>query len=188
MRLLILLTFSHLALSAQRNVSGKVFDKETGEPVANVAILAGKGNRAAVTDEKGHYSLEVSSSGETAHFKHLAYQAMEIKAGALFSQPDMYLIPDAIALSEVVVSPLRAEEILKKAAENLMTHFETRKNNFYLIHLDETTSLGGEREAYALVDASLSRISRRLGTFSWKIHLLQLDRTEQINKEGFYVN
>jgi hypothetical protein len=188
MRLLIVFIFSSLTLCAQRNVSGKVFDKETGEPVPNVVVLTDKGSRAAVTDEKGRYSLQISSSNETVHFKHLAYQLIEIQASHLFSQPDVYLIPDAIALSEVVVSPLRADELLKKAAENLMTRFETGKNNLYLFHLDESTSLGGEREAYALVDISLSRISKRLGTFSWNLNLLQLDRTEQINKEDFYVN
>ena len=51
----------HLQLNAQdlRELKGRVLDAATGSPVAGISVKAGNSSQAAMTDEKGEYTIQV---------------------------------------------------------------------------------------------------------------------------------
>lgn len=83
MRSLILTTIIFLALSragAQTTVlTGRVMDRELGDPI-NAAIVEWRaGNLMTQSDDKGFFSLELTGKEVTLRISHLAYQEVRIK-------------------------------------------------------------------------------------------------------------
>ncbi|NBB23483.1 hypothetical protein GVN20_29330 [Runella sp. CRIBMP] len=117
---MVILALIHLGLcltgQAQILVSGVVLDEQTKEPLPFLNIVIEKYKKGVQTNDKGEFNIKVESLDETLTFSFLGFQKKKLKA-----EPTMtvFLTPDALALSEVVVrfrNP--AEEIIKKAVEN----------------------------------------------------------------------
>lgn len=162
-----------------------MLDKETHEPISGVVVYTNSGNKMTMTDDIGCYSLNVYSS-EPVSFRNLAYDLFETTPDVLLNNPTVYLNLNVIELSEVVVSPDYAHNMLNKAVQNLLTRLQTKKIRQYIVHSDETTNKEGKREVYALSDISLSKASKR-GAFHWNIQLNQLDQLPMMNEDQFYI-
>jgi hypothetical protein len=96
------------------------------------------------------------------------------------------LIRNAVELSEVVVSPFHAADLLNKAFRNLVLKLQKKEINSYLFHLEETTSIGGEREIFALMEIKRSKTSWKK-SIHWDFNLYQLDKIKTINDRSFYI-
>jgi hypothetical protein len=174
-KLLILFFIFPLFIFAQSKISGQVFDKETHEPVSNVAIYTDGGTNITLTDNEGRYNLIINPS-ESVYFRQLAYDFFVGVSDSLLINPVIYLTRNVVNLNEVVVSPNDAQNLLNKAILNLYARLQKNKTKSYLCHIEETTDAGGNREAYAFIDAELTKVNMKKRTLEWNIHLVQLEK------------
>jgi len=172
--LFLLLAFP-LFLFAQTKISGRVLDKETHEPISNVVVYTNVGTNITQTDNDGCYNLIVNQS-ESVYFKQLAYDFFTCSSDSLLLNPNIYLTQNIIHLNEVVISPENAQTLLNKAIRNLYARLQKNKAKFYILHIEEATDTGGDREAYASVKAELTDINKKNGKLDWNINLVQLDK------------
>jgi hypothetical protein len=184
-KFLLFLCFCPSLLFSQVRISGQVFDRKTREPISGVVVYTNNGNNITMTDNKGGYILDVHLS-EPVYFRQLAYDFLTTISDTLLNNPNVYLIRNAVELSEVVVSPFHAEDLLNKAFRNLVLNLQKKEINSYLFHLEETTSSGGEREAFALMDVKRSKPSWKKRIY-WDFYLYQLDKIKTINDSSFYI-
>ena len=73
--LYLLLCISKYSLS-QTILSGKVTDKNTGEPLIGATIIYGKGKGTA-TDFDGNYTLKISSGDRSVKVSYVGYEPLE---------------------------------------------------------------------------------------------------------------
>ncbi|MDR2495954.1 MAG: carboxypeptidase-like regulatory domain-containing protein [Tannerellaceae bacterium] len=180
---LVILPFS---LSSQTLISGKVLDSDTKEPIPNVAVYSDNNDKITVTGEDGGYSLYIDNA-ERIHFRHLAYERLSLPFDSLKASQIILLRPYTVELTEVVISPNFIMDLLHKAVQNLHSRFQIKTPQPYLLHVTETTTNGGDREAYALIESSILKINKQ-GEYNWKLDLLCLDKLRTINEEVFYIN
>ena len=99
------LTLLPAALMAQpgggRIVTGKVTD-EKGEPLIGAGVMTPDGKTGTVTDIDGKYSVSLSEGQNILSYSFLSYVTQEINVASR-KVVDVMLVPDAEALSEVVV-------------------------------------------------------------------------------------
>ena len=79
--LFVLLLFTCSSVMAQNVVTGKVTNKETGEPLQGVSILADKASGGTVTKEDGTYSLKYKAGASKLTFSYVGFSAQDILLG-----------------------------------------------------------------------------------------------------------
>jgi hypothetical protein len=102
----------------------------------------------------------------------------------------IYLTSSVTELDEVVISPNRATYLLDKAIKNLYANFQKEKTKtYYLTHTERSTTTGGKKEVYALIECILAGKNKKKTkeTFNWSIRLAKLDR-HNLNASDFTVN
>jgi len=182
---LIILLLKNSFVFSQITISGQIIDKQTNKPIPSVVIYTDNKNTITITDDNGNFSLEVNSS-EQVYFRQLAYNFFSIISDSLMSNPKIYLNQHIIELNESIIYPDYARKLLEKSIQNLNARLRLNETFFYLFHVEGTTSIGGEKELYALIDATLSKINKK-GEPSWGFNLILLDKIKEVNKEGFYI-
>ncbi len=85
-----------------RDVSGKVVDGDTNDPLPGVNVLAKGTSVGTVTDVDGNYRLSVPDDINTLVFSSIGFTTEEVNINGR-STIDISLMPDIQALSEVVV-------------------------------------------------------------------------------------
>lgn len=86
---------------AQKKITGKVLDKETGEALIGVHLFTPKGE-STITDIDGNYRLTVLPN-DTLKVSYIGYETLSIPFGKLQSRMNIQLIP-GIMLKEVTVT------------------------------------------------------------------------------------
>ena len=111
---LVILLFLALAgvASGQLVVSGRVTDRQTGEPLAGVYVIWGK-SAGTSTDAGGLFSFSAPQGTRTVDFRYIGYRSrteiLDISAGdRLIVNVEME--PEALSLDQVVVSADRMEQ------------------------------------------------------------------------------
>lgn len=85
---LLVITLSNREFRAEANspetktVSGKVTSKETGKPIATVAVLVAGKPVGTITDQEGNYVIKLEDQEATLVYKFPGYQAKEVAVGA----------------------------------------------------------------------------------------------------------
>jgi len=117
----ILFFFFSTVLFSQLKILGTVLDKETHEPIPFVVIYTNNpsNNRSTLTDEQGRYHLIVNPS-DSVYFQHLAYKFYAVSSNGLLQNDTVNLIPHTVELTDVTISPIDAQSLLKKAGQNLI--------------------------------------------------------------------
>jgi hypothetical protein len=184
-KLLFLLILFPAFVFSQTKIRGKVFDKETQKPVSDVIIHSG--SNISITNDKGEYDFEINQS-ETVYFRHLSYNLFKIQSDSLHNGYIAYLTPSVNELDELVISPDRNKYLLNTAIDNLFANFQKEKTKaYYLTHIEENTTKGGEREVYAMIETILDKINVKKEFFNWDLKLIWLDRTKNIGGNDFNV-
>ena len=86
----------------QQQLTGKVTDAETGEPMPGVNIIVKGTTFGAMTDIDGNFTISVPNRDVTLVFTFIGYTTQEIPAGGQ-AVVNVALRPDVEQLSEVVV-------------------------------------------------------------------------------------
>lgn len=84
------------------NVTGKVIDAATGEPLVGVNVTVQGTTQGTLTDPDGRYSINVSDANATLLFSFIGYISETVKIAGRASI-DISLVTDVKALEEIVV-------------------------------------------------------------------------------------
>ena len=90
-------------LGAQQLVKGKVFDAQTGEPLAFANITYDQ-NKGVVSDFDGQFELVIPKSYKTFKIDYIGYQAQQIQINPQKKFYKIYLKPSAEQLDAVVIN------------------------------------------------------------------------------------
>src|SRR6056297_1056806 len=102
--IIVLMLFAGFQAMAQMQISGKVTNAETGEPIPGVSIfLKSQSTVGTTTDMDGNYSLEVPSSGKTLVYTFVGMQQKEVTIDGR-STINVSLKPSVQEMEEVVVT------------------------------------------------------------------------------------
>lgn len=91
-----------IAMAQEILVSGKVTDKETGDPIPSVSVVIKGTSTGTITNIDGRYEVEVPSSQSVLVFSFIGMATQEIVVGTQ-STINVDLAPDMKMLDEIVV-------------------------------------------------------------------------------------
>ena len=104
--ILTFLLFAGLTASAQMQISGKVTNAESGEPIPGVSIVVqSQTSIGTTTDMDGNYSLQVPSNAETLVFSFVGMQTQEVSIQGR-TTIDVEMQPAVEEMEEVVVTAM----------------------------------------------------------------------------------
>jgi TonB-linked SusC/RagA family outer membrane protein len=98
---LLLIIFSCLGVQAQKNITGKIVEAKTNDPVVNATIVIKGKTTATTSDERGAFSIQ-AADGDILVITSTEYETAEIKTGSEASLT-ISLIRKIRGLDEVVV-------------------------------------------------------------------------------------
>ena len=101
--LFLLAVFVSSALG-QRTVTGTVSD-DAGEPLLAVTVVVVGTSGGTVTDQNGHYSIEVPDENSTLSFSFIGMETKQVTVGNR-TIIDVTMATSAVALEDVVVTAL----------------------------------------------------------------------------------
>ena len=112
--LLTFLLFVGFSASAQMQISGKVTNAETGDPIPGVSVLVqDQTNIGTTTDMNGNYDLRVPSDAEVLVFSFVGMQRQEIPIQGR-TTINVSMEPSIEEMEEVVVTAIGIERETKK--------------------------------------------------------------------------
>lgn len=132
----LLLSFTHLMWAQMRTISGKVTDRETGEPMAGVTVVVTGTNIVTISDASGEYSMSnISKEATSIDFSFVGYKkvTIDVSKGDVFN---VKMAVDVANVGEVVVTgiftrrlesytgastTIEAEELEKFGNRNVLT-------------------------------------------------------------------
>lgn len=136
--LLFILGTSQVIQAQEMNVTGKVTDNTTGDPVAGVNVVIKGTSQGTITDIDGNYSISVNS-GATLLFSFIGFLTEEVVVNS--TTINVGMSEDVTSLEEVVISGLAstvkrsnlANAIATVSAEELTgkTNAQTLDNAMY---------------------------------------------------------
>ncbi len=88
--------------SQEREITGKITDAETGEPLIGVTIQVEGSTKGTITDFDGNYSIKVSGPEDVLQYSYIGYEKKAIKVGDK-SSINVELKEEVSELEEVVV-------------------------------------------------------------------------------------
>jgi hypothetical protein len=137
MKYLIFLTSLISLLQAQSVITGRVIDKNTGEPIPFAGVgIKGK-NLGTLSNEAGYFNLVLKDIGSSDSLKvsSIGYKSRSISIvlAQQFQNESVYLTPESVQLNEVVVKPGKTYTVVlgnKKYNKNVQCSFQGADNNF----------------------------------------------------------
>ncbi len=127
-----------LSVVAQTTISGKVTDKESGEPLIGVNILVKGTVLGTVTNYDGNFTLNVHSSPPiTLNITSIGYERQEIEiTSSSVTNLEVKMIENFMLGQEVVVSASRVEESILKSPVSIekmdiLAVQNTSSDNYY---------------------------------------------------------
>jgi TonB-linked SusC/RagA family outer membrane protein len=128
--LLLLCLCSSLGLFAQQqqNISGKIKDIVSGNPIPGVTIRVPNTNRGTVSDASGAFSLEVPAGTPALLVSYTGYKTITVKLSGGTSKLDLSMEEDFAHLDEVVVTGL-ATNVKRSNLANAVATISGRELN-----------------------------------------------------------
>ena len=100
--LLVLLTSGALLFAQELTVTGKVTDKESGQPLEGVSVAIKSSPKGTTTNSNGEFTLKVPSASSVLIFSFVGKTQQEIPVGADLNF-NVALSADNTTLDDVVV-------------------------------------------------------------------------------------
>jgi hypothetical protein len=122
--LIFLFHFSFISF-AQKNttVSGKVFDKKTGETLINAVVYDEKSKNGSTTNNEGFYSIELNEIPGQIIVSYVGYKSVEIECDTSTAIKNIFLETSTKEMDEIVV-----RSVLKNLNSSQISSFLISKN------------------------------------------------------------
>lgn len=150
-----ILMASAAGAAAQAVVSGRVTDKQTGEPLAGVYVIWGRGLGTA-TDATGSFSFSAGAGTVTIDFRFIGYRSwtetLTVTAGST-AVLDIKMDPEAQSLDQVVVSADRMEQ---KRSDLTVTMDVIRSESIFRTHITDAQELITKTPGIEVLDGQAS--------------------------------
>jgi iron complex outermembrane recepter protein len=101
-----LLCFLNYTAFTQNSIGGKIFDKETKEPLIGVAIFIPTTHTGTITNSNGVFNLSSNQGFDSVEVRYLGYQTQKLKVKQ-YDNLTIALTPSAITMNEMVVTASR---------------------------------------------------------------------------------
>ena len=118
---------SHKKAKPILKIGGKIKDTETNKDIPFAAIQLKNTNKGTSSNADGLFEFKIPEShiNDTLIYSCLGYQNKKIAVKELQDNV-IYLIPSSIEISEIVVKPIPAEEILRDALEMIPKNYPNK--------------------------------------------------------------
>jgi len=154
MVILLFLAFAGVA-TGQLVVSGRVTDRQTGEPLAGVYVIWGK-SAGTSTDAGGLFSFTAPRGTRTVDFRYIGYRSrteiLDVTAGDRLTL-DVEMEPEAQSLDQVVVSADRMEQ---KRSDLTVSMDVIRPEYLYRTHITDAQELINKTPGIEVLDGQAS--------------------------------
>ncbi|WP_194974781.1 DUF5686 family protein [Aquiflexum lacus] len=131
---LVICSFEKELIAQSFQIEGHVIDGKTGAfiPFASLQILGNSKNKGTVSDIRGWYRLEFQTENDSVRVSHVGFEKLSIRVSALRTNPEIFLQPITISLSEVQVKAGEnpAIPIVKKVIENKKLNDPDKLNTY----------------------------------------------------------
>lgn len=156
----------------QYDITGKVFDGETGEGLPSATILLEGTYRGTITNQAGDFNLSIEQLPAVIHIRYIGYETVRIEINDLTVSPLVVYLNSSIAeLGEITVTEkdpgLSIMELVierKKLWRNLLTSYKvdayTRQilsNDTSIVSITESSSTAYWNEAKGHKEIQTSR-------------------------------
>ena len=114
---IICLTFLTLmAISQEKSISGFVYDKQSGDPLAAANVVVKETQKGTVTADNGFFEIMLAKEGAVVlQVSYVGYKTIDINAKAGDKNVIINIEPTAIMGNEAVISASRVSENIKTA-------------------------------------------------------------------------
>lgn len=154
-------------------ISGNVTDNKTGLPIEFVNVWVKNTLIGTTTDVKGNFDFERAKIGDTLLISYLGYEELEFLAK---TENVVELIPTSIELNEVMIIPMRNEQI--KAINSYKRYSEIKEfyfNGHYSLARYYEYKKEYEQNPF-IKKLSLVVSSALKNKVTFKVHLLKADK------------
>lgn len=116
--------FLALGAQAQLSITGTVRDQKTGESLPGVSIVIKGSNQGSLSDDKGHFKIEVPTEKTTLQFSFIGYEQQFYKTGKT-SAISIKLSPQTKLFKAIDVNQYNIEAIAKSADWDVIDYLFT---------------------------------------------------------------
>ena len=175
---LLFITTSLFGQAVQDTIlKGFLWDKNSQEPLMYANIYVLNNNAGVITNEQGHYALDISSFSvaDTIRFQYMGYQTKDIAISDLINSADVYLEENIINISETLIfgreldPALIVQNVLMYADSNYRSDYSARevfvRQRFesdihrFMLNYKKSTISDIDQEALATAEQKLPRHS-----------------------------
>lgn len=129
-------------------LEGTVYDQSTGKPLSYVNIAISGTHSGTISGHDGHFRLDVSNhSKDSLSFSIVGYRKKKHSVKAALEKKNFELLPEAINLESVIVSPLSPEEYIRRGIENIPQNYVNEPFNGTMYYRSEVRLNGNFIEA-----------------------------------------
>ncbi len=133
---------------AQNNIvlQGKIFNKNSNEPIPYVHISLKGSSRGTVSNISGEFQFNIPKKNEGGfiHFSCIGYKPISLKVSRFKKLENIYLIPFQALLSEVIIIPKSASDIVRDAIKNIPKNYPLIPSQSSGFYREEVKNAKGE--------------------------------------------
>ncbi len=118
------------SLSAQQQVSGKIFDQKSNLPLPFVTVTIKGKPVGAFTNSNGEFLLQKVGIGDTFQISSVGYAIVDTVLSAQNIVHSIGLREKITTLSEIEIFPINAETIIKRVWKNIETNYPSTPTTF----------------------------------------------------------
>lgn len=150
----------HIPLFAQLPIEGRVLDRDTRKPIADVIVQYGYTSQDYThTDVKGNYRIP-HGSRDSIVFQNIGYDTEVVAKNTLLQDGVVTMKMNSIFLNPVIISANDADRLLDKAMLNTKKRLLVEQSVGYLLHFLQTkTSDTLQNELYMTYASTLTQKS-----------------------------
>ncbi|MEO1212433.1 MAG: von Willebrand factor type A domain-containing protein [Bacteroidota bacterium] len=133
---LIALILSNTQLLAQRTITGKVVQADSGDPLVGAAVVIKETTIGAFTDQAGKFSLAIPASAKILEVSYVGFKKATVK----LDKRNDYLIKmedEHMVLEEVVVTGVKSRLAGVNVKKVFRRKNKTRKDQYYPVDADD---------------------------------------------------
>lgn len=111
---------SRIPALAGDDVTGTIRDASTREILPYATVTLAGSRLGVISDAGGTFRMELpeSSGADTIVISYMGYRTQRLSAASLRKNQTIYLVPYVFSIEEVVITPLEAESILRRAYDD----------------------------------------------------------------------